>query len=39
MENRREGMPIEVLGQIVFVILSIWVISFGLSWLIGLITK
>jgi len=39
MENRREGMPTEVLGQIVFVILLIWGISFGLSWLIGLITK
>jgi hypothetical protein len=33
MENRNEGMPIEVLGHIVFVILTIW----GVAWLIELI--
>jgi len=33
MENRNEGMPIEVLGQIAFVILTIW----GVAWLIELI--
>ena len=34
MENRNEGMPIEVLEQIMFVILTIW----GVAWLIELIT-
>jgi hypothetical protein len=35
--DRREGMHVEALGQIVFVILSIWGIAYGVSWLIELI--
>jgi hypothetical protein len=31
--DRRQGMPVEALGQIVFVILTIW----GVAWLIELI--
>jgi|688.fasta_scaffold618417_2 hypothetical protein len=31
--DRRQGMPLEALGQIVFVILTIW----GVAWLIELI--
>jgi hypothetical protein len=31
--DRRKGMPVEALGQIVFVILTIW----GVAWLIELI--
>jgi preprotein translocase subunit SecE len=35
--DRRQGMPVEVLGQIVFVIITIWGIAYGISWLIELI--
>jgi hypothetical protein len=37
--DRREGMNVEALGQIVFVILTIWGIAYGISWLIELIKK
>jgi hypothetical protein len=32
--DRREGMNVEALGQIVFVILTIWGVAYGVSWLI-----
>jgi len=35
--DRKEGMNVEALGQIVFVILTIWGIAYGVSWLIELI--
>jgi preprotein translocase subunit SecE len=35
--ERRQGMPVEVLGHITFVILTIWGIAYGISWLIELI--
>jgi hypothetical protein len=39
MENRREGMPIEVAAAIVSIIAMVWGIAMGLSWLIGLIAN
>ena len=33
--ERRDGMPVEVLGQIVFVILTIWGLSFLISWIVN----
>ena len=35
--DRKQGMPVEVLGHIVLVILTIWGIAYGVSWLIELI--
>jgi hypothetical protein len=33
--ERREGMPVEVLGQIVSVILLIWGLSFLINWIVN----
>jgi hypothetical protein len=33
--ERREGMHVEVLGQIVFVILTIWGLSFLINWIVN----
>ena len=39
MQDRQTGMSVELVGQIVCVIGLAWGISYGMLWLIGLVTN